>query len=232
MAIIETQDHFKKQAAKKALDFVQNNMIIGLGSGSTVNLFLEELGSFIKIKKINIVGVYTSNRTKVIAENFSIPVKALDEVNQIDLTIDGADEISAEYQGIKGGGASQLLEKIVASYSKRIVWIVDSSKMSDKLGKAPVPVEVIPYGSQHLLEKFNQKKLNPLLRLNSKGLPLQTHCQNYIIDLHLNNIPDPHGLNNYLLHQPGVVETGLFLDVVDNVIIGKDPSAQTISVKQ
>ena len=146
---------------------------------------------------------------------------SVDEADDIDIVIDGADEISSDFQGIKGGGAALLFEKIVAVNSTKVLWIVDESKMVDKLGAFPLPVEVIPYGSQKLFDRFAAKGLNPTFRKQENGSLLLTDSDNYIIDLHLEQIDDPHALAEYLIHQVGVVEHGLFLDMVNDVIVGK-----------
>ena len=146
-------------------------------------------------------------------------------------SIDGADEISSDFQGIKGGGAALLYEKIVATNSDKVMWIVDESKMVDKLGRFPLPVEVIPYGSQKIFERFEKKGLNPAFRKDDKGGLLLTDSDNYIIDLHLGQIDNPHELAEYLIHQVGVVEHGLFLDMVDTVIVGRQNGPEVLEAK-
>ena len=158
-------------------------------------------------------------------------MKSVDEVEKIDLTIDGADEISADFQGIKGGGAALLFEKIVATNSDKVIWIVDESKLSQQLGSFPLPVEVIPYGSQKLFAKFEAKGLNPSFRKNDQGGLLLTDSDNYIIDLHLGSIDHPHELAEYLIHQVGVVEHGLFLDMVNTVIVGRQNGPEVLEAR-
>lgn len=135
--------NLKQLAGIEAAKFVKDGMIVGLGTGSTAYYMVEEIGRRMREEGLRITGVTTSNATKEQAEKLGIPLKSIDEVPVVDLTIDGADEISADFQGIKGGGAALLFEKIVATYSKETIWIVDSSKLVDKLGKFPLPVEVI-----------------------------------------------------------------------------------------
>lgn len=148
----------------------------------------------------------------------------------MDLTIDGADEISADFQGIKGGGAALLFEKIVTTYSKKCIWIVDKSKMVDDLGAFPLPVEVVPYGSRQLVHLFEEKGYHPTLRLNAAGETLITDGYHHIIDLHLEKITDPEALGSYLDNLVGVVEHGLFLNMVSMVIVGYEDGPKTLHV--
>lgn len=209
----------KEAVGIKAAAYVEDGMTVGLGTGSTVYYFILELGRRVKEEGLQLVGVSTSDATTTLAEQLGIPVKMIDEVEKIDLTIDGADEISADFCGIKGGGAALLREKIVAMQSDRIIWIVDSSKMVEKLGKFPLPVEVIPYGYSHLLRLFREKGYEPHLR-NVEGDPILTDNGNYIIDLALGRIDDPRALADELDHITGVVEHGLFNNLVDLVLVG------------
>ena len=133
---------------------VKDGMIVGLGTGSTAYYMIEELGRRVKEENLQIVGVPTSIASKKQAEGLGITVKTIDEVDHVDLTIDGADEIDENFGGIKGGGAALLFEKIVATYSKKIIWIVDESKMVKNLGAFPLPIEVIPYGCMQVFKKF------------------------------------------------------------------------------
>ena len=188
------QNQLKKLVGEKSVEWIEDGMIVGLGTGSTVKFMVDALGKRVQEEGLNIIGVTTSNRTAEQARSLNIPLKSVDEVDHIDLTIDGADEISADFQGIKGGGAALLFEKIVATNSKQVMWIVDESKLSQQLGSFPLPVEVIPYGSQKVFERFEAKGLNPTFRKNADGSMLRTDSQNYIIDLHLKEIADPHTL--------------------------------------
>lgn len=214
--------NLKQLVGIESAKYVKDGMVVGLGTGSTAYYMVEEIGRRIKEEGLNITGVTTSNATKEQATKLGIPLKSIDEVSCVDITIDGADEISADFQGIKGGGAALLFEKIVATYSNKVIWIVDESKMVKYLGKFPLPVEVIPYGSAQLLKKFKEQSLNPKLRLAKDGQPILTDSQNYIIDLHMDVIKEPVALANWLDKQIGIVEHGLFLNMVDKVIIG-DP---------
>lgn len=226
--------NLKQMVGIEAATHVSDGMIVGLGTGSTAYYLVEEIGRRIAEEGLSITGVTTSKATEKQALGLNIPLKSIDEVPYVDITVDGADEISSDYQGIKGGGAALLFEKIVASNSKKNIWIVDESKMVETLGKFPLPVEVIPYGSQQLLKKFEEKGLNPKLRLTADNERLKTDSDNYIIDLHMETIPNNKvkELASWLDTLTGVVEHGLFLDIVDTVIIGKGTSAETINVSR
>ena len=224
------QLNLKEMVGIKAASYVTDGMTVGLGTGSTAYYMIEELGRRVKEENLKIVGVPTSYASKKQAEALNIPVKTIDQVNYVDLTIDGADEISQDFHGIKGGGAALLFEKVVATYSKEIIWIVDESKMVDKLGRFPLPVEVIPYGQDQLFRLFQEKNYHPSFRMESEETLKQTDSGNSIIDLHLDCIDDPIALANELDSLVGVVEHGLFLSMVNRVIIGKESGPEVLEV--
>jgi ribose 5-phosphate isomerase A len=216
----------KKIAAESAIDFIEEGMIVGLGTGSTVRFFINALAPRIK-SGLKITCVSTSQKTSELANSLGIELTDLTEVPEIDLTIDGADEVDKNLNGIKGGGGALLFEKIVASYSKRNIWIVDSTKIVDTLGKFPLPVEVIKFGSDHLLDKFKQLDFRPKFRMD-KGSRLISDSDNYIIDLNFGEITEPEVIEMELKSFPGVVETGLFIGVVDAVIVGNKDGAEIL----
>lgn len=224
------QLNLKEMVGIKAASYVTDGMTVGLGTGSTAYYMIEELGRRVKEENLKIAGVPTSYASKKQAEALNIPVKTIDQVNYVDLTIDGADEISQDFHGIKGGGAALLFEKVVATYSKEIIWIVDESKMVDKLGRFPLPVEVIPYGQDQLFRLFQEKNYHPSFRMESEDTLKQTDSGNSIIDLQLDCIDDPIALANELDSLVGVVEHGLFLSMVDRVIIGKESGPEVLEV--
>ncbi len=224
------QLNLKEMVGIKAASYVTDGMTVGLGTGSTAYYMIEELGRRVKEENLKIVGVPTSYASKKQAEALNIPVKTIDQVNYVDLTIDGADEISHDFHGIKGGGAALLFEKVVATYSKEIIWIVDESKMVNKLGKFPLPVEVIPYGQDQLFRLLQEKNYHPSFRMESEETLKQTDSGNSIIDLHLDCIDDPIALANELDSLVGVVEHGLFLSMVNRVIIGKESGPEVLEV--
>ncbi len=236
------QNALKEQTGKESVKYIKSGMIVGLGTGSTVKYMVDELGKQVqegKIKDIigvttsnrtakqardlgitkDIIGVTTSNRTAKQARDLGITIKDIDDVDHIDLTIDGADEISDDFQGIKGGGGALLWEKIVANASNKVMWIVDESKLVHKLGAFPLPVEVIPFGSQHVFDRLEKKGYKPTWRMDGDK-KFRTDENNYIIDLHLGEIDDPKALADELIHMVGIVETGLFLNRVNDVIVG------------
>ena len=151
----------------------------------------------------------------------------VDEGDHIDVTIDGADEVDKNFNGIKGGGAALLWEKIVAINSNRIVWIVDESKVVDTIGAFPLPVEVIPFGAGHVIEKLAAKGYKPVLRKDADGKEVRTDENNFVVDLHLGRIDHPQALAEDLINMVGVVEHGLFLNMVDKVIVG-DPNGPRV----
>ncbi|EOH96555.1 ribose-5-phosphate isomerase A [Enterococcus moraviensis ATCC BAA-383] len=220
--------NLKQMAGIEAAKYVEDGMIVGLGTGSTAKFMVDEIGRRIKEEGLSIIGVTTSKETERQALALGIPLKGIDDVPYVDLTIDGADEISEDFQGIKGGGAALLFEKIVATYSKKCIWIVDESKLVKKLGKFPLPVEVVPYGSQQLVQLFEDKGYAPVLRTTPDGEVLVTDGGHYIIDLHLKEIDDPITLGAYLDQLVGVVEHGLFLQIVSTVIVGGETGPKTI----
>jgi ribose 5-phosphate isomerase A len=219
-------DKAKFVAAKRAVDFVENGMKLGLGTGSTAAWMVRCLAERIREEGLRVTGVPTSTRTAELARSLGVPVTSLDEARWLDLTIDGADEFDPNLNLIKGGGAALLQEKIVATASDQMIVITDAAKEVSKLGAFPLPVEVIPFGWQTtkaLIEEtlVSMDVLNRECSLRMNGdAPLVTDEANYIIDLHLKRIGNPHQLAMVLNQIPGVVENGLFIDICDIVIIG------------
>lgn len=219
--------NLKEQVGKKAAMFVTDGMVVGLGTGSTAYYFVKELGRRVAEEGLAIIGVTTSQETARQAAALGIPLKAIDEVEEVDLTVDGADEVDAHLNGIKGGGAALLMEKIVAVNSKECIWIVDESKLVKQLGAFPLPVEVVPYGADNLFRHFQSKGYAPSFR-QKEGEKLVTDMGNYIIDLHLQRIEDSQALANELDHTVGVVEHGLFLQLVSKVIVGRPTTTEIL----
>ena len=224
------QNELKKLVGEEAVKFIEDGMTVGLGTGSTVKFMVDALGERVKNENLNIVGVPTSDRTAEQARSLGINVKSVDEVDHIDLTIDGADQIDQNFQGIKGGGGAHLWEKIVAINSRKNMWIVDESKMTDQLGSFPLPLEVIPYGSKQLFKRLYNKGLKPEFRMKDEQHVL-TDSKNYIIDLHLHQIKDPKKLASELDHMTGIVEHGLFLNVVNTVIVGYESGLEILHAR-
>lgn len=218
----------KEMVGKEACKHIKSGMTVGLGTGSTAYHMVAEVGRMIKEENLTITGVTTSTQTLIQARELGIPLASIDEVDHIDITIDGADEIDPNFLGIKGGGAALLYEKIVATYSDKVIWIVDESKMVPQLGKFPLPVEVIPFGSQQIFNILEKRGYRPTFRKTSDGEFLHTDSGNYIIDLHLEAITNPHALAEELIHMTGVVEHGLFLDMTNFVIVGEKEGPKTL----
>ncbi|MCI5870440.1 ribose-5-phosphate isomerase RpiA [Streptococcus sp.] len=208
----------KKQAALKAAEFVKDNMILGLGTGSTTSYFVEEVGRLVKEEGLNIIGVTTSSVTSKQAQELGIPLKDIDDVDDVDLTVDGADEVDPSFNGIKGGGGALLMEKVVATPSKDYIWVVDESKLVDTLGAFKLPVEVVQYGAMQVFKIFEEKGYKPAFR-EKDGQRFVTDMKNYIIDLDLGRIEDPIALGNELKQMVGVVEHGLFNQMVKKVVV-------------
>lgn len=221
--------NLKKLVGEKAATFVEDNMTVGLGTGSTAEYMVDAVARRVKEENLNLTFVATSIRTREQALSLGLNVKRLAEVGDIDLTIDGADEISPDFQGIKGGGGALLFEKIVASNSKKNIWIVDQSKMVDTLGAFPLPVEVVQLGSEHLFRKFEEKGYKPSFRMNEDNTLYETDAGNYIIDLNLEKIENPVEFAEELKSHVGVVEHGLFIDICDMVIVSNGDGEVKIS---
>ena len=218
-------------AGRRAAEFVQNGMVVGIGSGSTIAHVIEALGERVAQEQLNIVGVATSEKTRRNAAQLGIPMYNVDDIDKIDLTIDGADQIADDFSAIKGGGAALLWEKIVAFNSRQNIWVVDETKRVTKLNQ-DLPVEVIPYGANQLFKRFQADGFHPTWRLDQNGNPVRTDSANFLIDLHLPMIDNPRDLGDELIKMVGVVEHGLFTDVVNRVIIGTDSqTAKVIDVK-
>lgn len=227
-------DKAKFVAAKRAVEFIENGMKVGLGTGSTAAWMVRCLGERIREEGLRVQGVPTSTRTAELARQVGIKVVSLDEAKWLDLTIDGADEFDPDLNLIKGGGAALLQEKIVATASDQMVVIADAAKEVTQLGAFPLPVEVIPFGWQttkalveELLVGVDVMNRDVTLRMNGDR-PLVTEEANYILDLHLKRIGNPRQLALVLNQIPGVVENGLFIDICDVVVIGHADGRVTV----
>jgi ribose 5-phosphate isomerase A len=219
-------DTAKFVAAKRAVEFVEDGMKLGLGTGSTAAWMVRCLGERVREEGLKIIGVPTSSRTAELARQQGITITSLDEAKWLDLTIDGADEFDSELNLIKGGGAALLQEKIVATASDQMIVISDVSKRVDTLGAFPLPIEIIPFGWQttkalveELLPSMEVLGTTTTLRMNGDA-PLMTDEGNHILDLHLRSIGNARQLALVLNQVPGVVENGLFVDICDVVVIG------------
>jgi len=215
-------EDLKKKAGVRAVDFVEDGMIVGLGTGSTVYYSILELDRRIREDGLNIVGIPTSVSTENLAKELGIPLGDLEEHPVIDLTIDGADEVSPGLDLIKGLGGALLREKIVAKNTRTEIIVVDEGKLVDKLGtRSPLPVEVVPFGHSTLKGRFYDLDARPVLRKDRKdtGKIFITDSDNYIFDLHFEKIRDPVGVEMQLNNLPGVIENGLFLGLTAKVVV-------------
>ncbi|MDB5598344.1 MAG: ribose 5-phosphate isomerase [Xanthobacteraceae bacterium] len=213
----------KRHAAARALEFVQPGMKLGLGTGSTARHFVELLGERVRAG-LDVVGVPTSEATRRQAEANAISLTTLDELDRLDLTVDGADEVGPDLSLIKGGGGALLREKIVAAASSRMIVIADESKWVPALGRFPLPIEVVPFALKATHKAIEtavaQAGLSGPIKLRLKdGHAFVTDGGHWILDASLERIPDPKSLAERLVAIPGVVEHGLFIGLAQIVIL-------------
>ncbi|HEY7550783.1 MAG TPA: ribose-5-phosphate isomerase RpiA [Hyphomicrobiaceae bacterium] len=219
-----TADQYKRQAAEHAISLVEDGMTLGLGTGSTAAHFVELLGHRVK-QGLRVVGVPTSEATRAQAERLGIPLTDLDRQPSLDLTVDGADEIDSQLRLIKGGGGALLHEKIVAMASARVVVIADHSKRVATLGAFPLPVEIVRFGAgatRNLIEALAAEAGCSgaiAVRMTRDGRPFVTDAGHFILDCAFGRIAEPEALEAALRFVPGVVESGLFLDIADAAIV-------------
>lgn len=215
------QDAAKKAAAEAACAYVEDNTIVGLGTGSTADFAVKHLGERVR-QGLRIRGVPTSLRTEKLAREVGIPLVPLDEVEEISVTIDGADEVDGALDLVKGLGGALLREKIVASLTRRQIIVVDPGKLVEKLGtKSPLPVEVVPFGAEVVAKRIRKLGHDPRLRAKD-GKTFVTDNGNVILDVHFaRGIADARALERDLHAMPGVVETGLFLGMTWRVVVGE-----------
>ena len=223
-------DAQKRAAAARAVEFVRPGMRIGLGTGSTARHFVELLAQRVR-GGLPVIAVPTSESTRSDAERFNVPLTTLDETPELDLTVDGADEIAPDLTLIKGGGGALLCEKIVASASARLVIIADESKWVPTLGRFPLPVEVVQFGlaaTRRAIEAAAGAPGSALLRRTSHGHAFVTDQGHWVLDVALECIPDPRGLGDRLAAIPGVVEHGLFIGLAQTVVLAGSEGVRVI----
>ena len=222
---MDLQNQMKKAVAQAAVDQIQNGMILGLASGATAALMIEALAIKIKSGEIkDVVGVTTSFQGEVLASELGIPLKSLSSVSEIDLAIDGADEVDPKFQLIKGGGACHVQEKLVAALAKKFIVVVDSTKLVEKLNlDFKLPVEVLPSAWKQVQKTLINLGGEGNLRMaQKKAGPIVTDQGNLILDLTFRNgIDQPELLESQINNIPGVLENGLFVNLTDEVLVGK-----------
>jgi len=217
----------KKMAAEKAVEHVDNGMVIGLGTGSTVKYAIKKLGEMINTG-LKIEGIPTSLRTKKLATEYNIPLVDLNDYTEIDLTIDGADEVDSHLNLIKGGGGALTREKIIAYHSKKEIIVIDETKVVKKLGiDSPVPVEVTKYGWNATKKTLEELGCTAELRTIMDEVYI-TDNSNYILDCDFGKINEPEALEKEINSIPGVIENGLFIDLADEIIVGSKQGIITL----
>jgi ribose 5-phosphate isomerase A len=220
-------DDEKRIAAQAAANLVQDDMIVGLGTGSTAAHAVRALGQRLN-DGLKFIGVPTSRATETLAGSLGIKLVDPDQVDAIDLTIDGTDEINPAFEMIKGGGAALFREKTIALISAQVAVIADSTKLVDQLGQFPLPIEVVPFGinltRRRIVRAMEPYGLAPgaiQLRLNADGTPLVTDQGNHILDARFGRITDPALAAQALDHITGIVEHGLFINIATKLVIGR-----------
>jgi ribose 5-phosphate isomerase A len=213
-------DQEKEAAARASLRFVKDGQVVGLGTGSTAAFFIQLLGEQVK-SGLRVRGIPSSEHSGQQAAGLGIPLTTLDECQQIDVTVDGADEVDPQLRLIKGGGGALLREKIVASATKQLVIVADSTKLVPVLGRFPLPVEVIKFAEALVAKKIEALGAKVELRQTPDGKPYLTDENNHILDCRFGQIPDADGLARQLSNIPGVVEHGLFIDMASVVLVAK-----------
>jgi ribose 5-phosphate isomerase A len=208
----------KEAAARASLRFVKDGQVVGLGTGSTAAYFIQLLGEQVK-NGLRVRGIPSSDRSRQQAAGLGIPLTTLDECPEIDVTIDGADEVDPELRLIKGGGGALLREKIVASATKQLVIVADATKRVPVLGRFPLPVEVIKFAQAVVVKKIEALGAEVELRRRADGQPYLTDENNYILDCRFGQIPDADCLARQLSDIPGVVEHGLFIGMASVVLV-------------
>jgi len=224
------REEAKKRVALEAVKHVQDDFIVGLGSGSTAAYVIQEMGEKIRLKGLRILGVPTSHQAMTLAVRCGVPLTTLNEHPQLDLAIDGADQVDRELNLIKGGGGALTREKIVASAAKQFVIVADETKLVEKLGRNhTVPIEVLPFALPTVMVKMRELGGKPVLREGGgKVGPLVTDNGNFVVDVDFGPLGDVKELNLALKLISGVIETGLFVGMADIVYLGKPDGVEKL----
>jgi ribose 5-phosphate isomerase A len=209
----------KKSAAERAVSYVSNGMTVGLGTGTTAYWVILQIADKIKSENLKIRAIATSVQSEKLAVKSGIKLIPFDKIGEIDLTIDGADEVDENKDLIKGGGGALLREKIVAYNSRQLIIVVDQSKLVHNLGKFPLPVEIAVFGWEKTMDNLAGLGCQPSLRIRD-DVPFLTDNGHYIIDCNFQQISNPSILNREIKSVPGVMETGLFIEMADKIVVG------------
>lgn len=225
---MQNTEKAKELAAQRSLEFVEDGMVVGLGSGTTATHFIKLLGEQVK-RGLKIRGIASSKASEDLAVSLSIPIIDFHVSTVIDVAIDGADEVTRQLELIKGGGGALLREKIVASAAKRFIIVADSSKLVNQLGKFPLPVEVIPMASPLVAKKLQDLGFRPTVRQIASGEDFITDEGNLILDCHGGEIEDPHKVAASIREIVGVVEHGLFLGMAERALLAGDSNVTELT---
>lgn len=225
---MQNTEKAKELAAQRSLEFVEDGMVVGLGSGTTATHFIKLLGEQVK-RGLKIRGIASSKASEDLAVSLSIPIIDFHVSAVIDVAIDGADEVTRQLELIKGGGGALLREKIVASAAKRFIIVADSSKLVNQLGKFPLPVEVIPMASPLVAKKLQDLGFRPTVRQIASGEDFITDEGNLILDCHGGEIEDPHKVAASIREIVGVVEHGLFLGMAERALLAGDSNVTELT---
>jgi ribose 5-phosphate isomerase A len=226
--ILSEQDGQKRAAAARAVEEAEDGMVVGLGSGSTAAFAVEALAARIA-KGLRVVGIPTSEKTAALARRLDVPLTNFAAHRRLDIAIDGADQVERRTLNlIKGLGGAMLREKMVASASRRMIVVVDETKLVNRLGgNTPLPVEIVSFGWEIVLDRLVAMGCAPRLRLTG-GKPFTTDGGNYIVDCAIAEIPDPTALDARLSAVVGVIESGLFIGVASKIIVGGPTGVEVI----
>jgi len=225
-------DGLKKAAALKAIEFVRDGMVVGLGTGSTAKHLVIALGKLVRAG-MKLRGVPTSQETATLAKEAGIPLLDSENRWEIDVAIDGADQVDPGFNLIKGGGGALLKEKIVAASAKRFIVMVDHTKQVSVLGGSfPLPIEVIPFGWGSTARAIESLTNSRVILRERNGIPFKTEAGNLIVDVHIDRISQPGELETALNLIPGVVESGLFVGRTNILLVGTPQGVQTLHAPQ
>lgn len=224
------REEAKKRVALEAVKHIQDDFIVGLGSGSTAAYVIQQIGEKIRLESLRILGVPTSHQAMMLAVHCGVPLTTLNEYPQLDLAIDGADQIDRDLNLIKGGGGALTREKIVASAAKQFVIVADETKLVERLGtNHTVPIEVLPFALPTVMVKLRELKGKPVLREGGgKVGPLVTDNGNFVVDVDFGPVDDVKELDLQLKLISGVIETGLFVGMADVVYLGKPDGVEKL----